>query len=184
MVSRGVLAPDQPVLEVLKARFRTPHPAPGRQPRPDGPGQPRVPRPPSRSGTSRRSPIRSSGCASTRRSRWPPRTACRSRCSRPSSSSSPLSSPSAATRSGRSAPPGRYQRGGRSRGAWAAPTSRSASRRRRRSRGACPRKADRILANGTLEETKAKVEEYLAEALKDHLDILPLLKRPLGRPEA
>jgi len=46
-------------------------------------------------------------------------------------------------------------------------------------------KADRILeTNGTLEETKAKVEEYLAEALKDHLDILPLLKRPLGRPEA
>lgn len=43
-------------------------------------------------------------------------------------------------------------------------------------------KADRILeTNGTREETQALVEEYLAEALKDKLDILPL-KRPLRRP--
>jgi dephospho-CoA kinase len=45
-------------------------------------------------------------------------------------------------------------------------------------------RADRVLeTNDTLEDTQAKVEEYLAEALKDHLDILPLLKRPLRKPE-
>ncbi|MFN8518883.1 MAG: dephospho-CoA kinase [Chloroflexota bacterium] len=43
-------------------------------------------------------------------------------------------------------------------------------------------KADRIIDNnGSLDELLATVEEYLAEALKDHLDILPLLKRPLRR---